>query len=441
MGYKAKIGQALQAFYHEKIPDKIAEELPLLNEFASRIRAKDIFSNTDIVFIQHHLGPFIPKIDAMIEKGLEKQRCWFIDIPYSTNAKVRSELEKLQFPVDHMALPFNDPIEDYDESQSARVSFLMLKLAKRDISRRLLVIDDGAYFARFLRKLMLHAPELKQAFANACIVEQTTRGHRFLLSYGEELAAFFNVKMVSIARCKTKLKLESPFIGAAVARAIMNSLKDSSLLQIRQIAIIGFGAVGEATVKQIAAKTKGSEIDIVEVSKQKLDKIRSLNKFFPQNHFRGLRSLDTTKRYELVIGCTGYNSFRIDQRDMLADKAILVSGSSAAVEFNRAGFVELADRYPDDALMILDKEKTRKRGIHATIKLSLEGGRTAFFLNAGFPANFDGKMECLPLRVIQATHTLLYAAAVQALRQKKAGLNTINQKDDEWIFENALHQL
>lgn len=30
--------------------------------------------------------------------------------------------------------------------------------------------------------------------------------------------------------------------------------------------------------------------------------------------------------------------------------------------------------------------------------------------------------------------------ALQAVRQKKAGLNTINQKDDEWIFENALHQ-
>lgn len=441
MGYKTKIEQALQAFYHEQIPEKVADELPLLRAYAARIPNRKIYDNTDAVFIQHHLGPFIPKIVTMVENGLDKKHCWFIDIPYSTNAEVRSTLEKLQFPADQMALPFNDPIEDYDENQSQRVSFLMLKLAKRDISRKLLVIDDGAYFARFLRKLMFHAPELKQAFANACIVEQTTRGHRFLLSYGEELAAFFNVKMVSIARCKTKIKFESPFIGAAVARAIMNSLKNTSLLQIRHIAVIGFGAVGEATVNQIAAKTHGSAIDIVEVSKQKLNKIRGLNKLFPRNHFRGVRSLDTTKRYELVIGCTGYNSFRIDQRDMLADKAILVSGSSAAVEFNRAGFVELADRYPDDELMIREKEKTRKKGIHATIRLSLEGGRTVSFLNAGFPANFDGKMECLPMRMIQATHTLLYAAAVQVLEQQKSGLSAINQKDDEWIFENALNAL
>jgi S-adenosylhomocysteine hydrolase len=436
MNHQSIIQKAIRDFYDEEIPNIIPEELPLLSQFRSQFPNKRIFSDTDVVFIQHHLGPLIPKVEAMVTDGLEKKCCWFVDIPYSTNERVRSELLDRNYLQDHMTIPFHDPIEDYDENMASRVIFLMMKLAKRDTSRKLLVIDDGAYFARFLRKVMLHYPELREVFCSAGIVEQTTRGHRFLEKYGQELVNFFDLRIVSIARCKTKIEFEAPFIGAAVARAIHNSLKDKSLPDIRQIAVIGFGAVGEATLSQLTVKAPGAMIDIVEVDKGKRNKINLLG-----SKCRGINELDLNKQYELVIGCTGYDSFRLGQRNLLADKALLVSGSSAAVEFNRAGFVELADRYPDDDLFIFEKEKTRKEGIHATITILQEGRKSFSFLNAGFPVNFDGRIECLPVRIIQATHTLLFAAAIQSLRQTKKGLCVINEKDDHWIYDNALNAL
>ncbi|MGZ4864564.1 MAG: hypothetical protein ACXV5H_07095 [Halobacteriota archaeon] len=108
-----------------------------------------------------------------------------------------------------------------------------------------------------------------------------------------------------------------------------------------------------------------------------------------------------------------------------------MSGSSAAVEFNRAGFVELADRYPNDDLKVLAQSSTKKQGIHATITIQQEGRKKFSFLNACFPINFDGRVECVPARIMQATHTLLYAAAIQSLKQTKRGLDPIGETYDQ----------
>jgi len=40
--------------------------------------------------------------------------------------------------------------------------------------------------------------------------------------------------------------------------------------------------------------------------------------------------------------------------------------------------------------------------------------REATFVNAGFPVNFDGRVNCVPAHYIQPTPTMMCAAAVQA---------------------------
>jgi len=154
-----------------------------------------------------------------------------------------------------------------------------------------------------------------------------------------------------------------------------------------------------------------------------------------------MMQLPEAREYDLVVGCTGYNSFKLDQRALLADGAILASGSSAAVEFNRAGFVELADAFADDEIEVLNRADTRTLGIHAPITFQKEFKKRFSFLNAGFPVNFDGRMECLPTRIIQATHVLLFEAGRQALRSKNHGFEMINAEIDAWIFDQALNEL
>lgn len=431
-----RVVASLANFDQEEIPAAPPENLPLLDEMRKELPDGNPFVGVDALFIQHHLGPFIPRLKAMFAGGLNPERCWFIDIPYSTNMVARTCLMDTGCRETQTTRIFSDPLEDYSISQSWRVALLLGKVANRKNPRPLLVVDDGAYFLRYLSSLKMHQPDLLQEFAGTRIVEQTTRGHRYLLGTGAEIIELCQLPVVSIARCRTKLEFESPFIGAAVSRALTRAIGDERLAAMQRIGVIGYGAVGRATVAALLKKANRATIDIVDIDAQAIE---AACKAGP--NCRALPQLRDSAGYNLVVGCTGYNSFKLEQRKLLANDALLASGSSAAVEFNRTGFIELADQYPDDEIEVLEQEQTRQEGIHATIKISQEGRKKFSFLNAGFPVNFDGKLECLPARMIQATHCLLYAAACQALKEASPGLKRIGSQSDDWIYQHALRQL
>jgi len=178
----------------------------------------------------------------------------------------------------------------------------------------------------------------------------------------------------------------------------------------------------------------GTPMDVIDIDPKTHEEISSLG-------CRPLRWLDRKCVYDLVAGCTGYASFPLSQRSLLADGAVLVSGSSAAIEFNREKFIELADASPDDEIEVLDREVTRRKGIHATITLRQEGGKRFSFLNSSYPINFDGSLECLTIPAIQPTHCLMVAAARQAIRGKMQGLHPIHPIMDEWIFQHGVKSL
>lgn len=431
-----KIVETLARFDEEEIPRQPPTELPLINTYRKKFLKAERFHNLDVLFVQHHLGPFIPKLRAMIEDGLHPYRCWFVDIPYSTNDLVVRELVGMGFLKDQMTDRFNDPLSDYAQHQSDRVSFMMQNIANRTNPHPLLVVDDGAYFARFLESAMHHKRRLAESFRDSLVVEQTTRGHRFLEKSKSTVIKEYNLSVVSIARCRTKIEFESPFIGAAVSRALAKNIGEDRLEDSQHMAVIGYGAVGEATVKRLLNKAPNARIDIIDCCSKKRGKAEA-----ESPRCKAMYPMDETKCYELVFGCTGYNSFKLGHRRLLCDRAVLASGSSAAIEFNRAGFVELADRYPNDEIEVLNREETIKKGIHAPIQFRQEGGKEFTFLSAGFPVNFDGQIECLPARIIQATHCLLYAASDQVLSERKPGLNSINEETDQWILEQAIKHL
>ena len=87
------IQKALETFYEDRNLCVIPDSLPLVEEFCEAKLASGIFADLDVLFIQHHLGPFIPRVRALFDYGLEASRCWFVDIPYSTNSRVRGELK------------------------------------------------------------------------------------------------------------------------------------------------------------------------------------------------------------------------------------------------------------------------------------------------------------------------------------------------------------
>jgi len=373
---------------------------------------------------------------STLEDGLDPARSWFIDIPYSTNRTAQAAIQAMGCPAEQFTSLFDDPLAPYSVHQQQRVEGILHRLAMRTDPKPLLVIDDGAYFARALLAFSETDPAMAERFRDTAVVEQTTRGHRFLIEHTEAIIKRYGLRTVSIARSKTKTLFESPFIGAAVSRAILRTLEEQGSFfdHINRIAVIGYGPVGQATTAALLRRRPDIQPDVIDTD---VDKHEAIIRAGANPH----AALPQKGVYDLVVGCTGYNSFKLEHRQQLADGALLASGSSAAIEFNRAGFIELADRSADDEIEVLEREVTRAKGLHATIHIRQEERKTFAFLNAGFPVNFDGRLECLPTNVIQATHTLLYAAAQQVLEMTQPGFSMLNKDIDEWIQSHALEHL
>jgi hypothetical protein len=265
------------------------------------------------------------------------------------------------------------------------------------------------------------------------LVEQTTRGHVLLETRdGTRLLDLLNIPAVSIARTETKRNLESPFIGAAVSQRMMWALrKCRHSADPGRVFVLGFGAVGKATVCELSKLNLENPIDVYDIEWKMLQKdIKKIGanalKAFPENG-----------AYNTVLGCTGKAAVHdTKQLKILADDAVLVSGSSAAIEFNREKFIDLAYKSDEDDFFVVEPEKTRKHGIHTSIRMHVDG-REFSFLNAGFPANFDGNIECIPTPLIQPTHGMLLAAAYEALSQQR-GFHCLKGEYDDWFLKHGL---
>ncbi len=158
------IAAALARFDGELIGDRVPSRLPLLDRMRGLFSDRDRFVDLDALFVQHQLGPFVPRVGAMVADGLAIERAWFVDIPYSTNSVAHEALVDLGCVRDQLAESFDDPLAPYGPAQAHRVRAVVRRLAERRGAPSLLVVDDGAYFVRFLRRALVDDPELARRF-------------------------------------------------------------------------------------------------------------------------------------------------------------------------------------------------------------------------------------------------------------------------------------
>jgi S-adenosylhomocysteine hydrolase len=265
------------------------------------------------------------------------------------------------------------------------------------------------------------------------LVEQTTRGHRFLNSpKGVETLRDLEIGAVSVALTQTKRRFEAPFIGMAIARSVVNALEKRHTVP-RHGLVIGFGSVGSATAFALRSTYSSTTIDVVEIDPIKLDRARTMG----FGVAKSLCGLGLGHAYDLVMGCTGHRTFRPSDRGFLADDALLASGSSAAVEFDRRNFVDQAGARKDDDFAVLTKRE-RELPLHTDIVFSHgPAGKRFTILNAGFPLNFQGSLGVIPTELIEPTHCLLHAATVEVMGSSGAGPASLSQKWDGRIHELA----
>jgi hypothetical protein len=213
---------------------------------------------------------------------------------------------------------------------------------------------------------------------------------------------------------------------------MMRALRQSGhMSELGRVFLIGFGNIGKATAYELLKLNLDKPIDVYDknwkIRENDIKKIgANMLKKFPK-----------VGAYNTLLGCTGEAAIHdMKQLKILASNSVLVSGSSAAIEFNREKFIDHAYESDTDDFYVIEPEKTRTRGLHTSIRMHLND--TDFsFLNAGFPANFDGSIECVPALLIQPTHGMLLAAAYEALGQRP-GLTQLNEKYDNWFFTHGL---
>lgn len=395
-------------FYH--LDQTIRRRMPLTDRVVEHHAADAPFEGVTALFFQHQLGNQVPMVDALIRLGLDPKGIHWVDIPYTSHERVRDVLGSMGIPPENFRTCDDFRLlSPYAPYQRRRAVQAYRELLDSD-PEHLLVLDDGAYFLEA-------ASCFEKRFRRCAIVEQTSRGFKKLAKNAAMAAILKELPLIDVARSVPKRMLESPFIGAAVGASLAHHLEGQleRASEEARCLVLGYGHIGRSVAKSLD-QTGGFARENVFVSDPRLRDGEIEAPFSSWTRGDG-------GTFDLIVGCSGTTSFDVGDAVFLNDGAVLVSASSGAVEFNRRNVVEWASASDLDDLWI--GEGIKEDCPHSTIPIHFPG-RDVRLLNGGFPANFDGRICCVPDRYIQITMGLMVQAAVQAVRAETPGVHALD---------------
>jgi hypothetical protein len=184
-----------------------------------------------------------------------------------------------------------------------------------------------------------------------------------------------------MARSETKLVLESPMIAAAIAHKLQDYVREN-YLSPQRVLVLGVGSIGFQISNILEKNYILYRYDIEEsrsdVGKERLEAILST--------------------VDIIIGCTGESALLPQHYNLLKRPVVLVSASSSDIEFSA---------------VYLRRQAPRTEDTHKNIVVD-----DVLLLNCGFPLNFDGSKQIIPIRDIQLTEALVLGAVCLAQQQK-----------------------
>jgi hypothetical protein len=378
----------------------IPTELPLVRRVITRIDERKPWRNLVVAANQHLLGSIVPQFMGLMELGVERENLVVMGKPYSLNRAALLYLRHLGIDVDDTILQtsadrFLAPT-DYDLlMDTAAQSVLDRAIERMDSlgeSSRLLILDDGGVLIAAAHQ-RLHSTHCDRTAA----VEQTTGGIQRVSQFGE-----LRFPVISVAGSYAKLQFESPFIGKSIVDELGVRLKRLGTdLSCAHVLIIGLGAVGRAVRQALLELHNRVSISVYDYDYAKtVDVKKALSGI---NH--------NLSDYDIIIGCTGRNCLRNGSIYHLKDGAILVSGSSANVEFG--DIWRHMNKGPLWGMVTIDHATWFER-VHGDYEIRVEG-RKIWLVNAGFPVNFPGSIDPIAPNRIELTRALMIAGSYQAV--------------------------
>ena len=408
------VGKAFQSM-SQRIPNR----MPLVDKVVQRYLDEKPLAGQTALLIQHQLGNNVLQARALIELGLKPRDIHWLDIPYTSHEKVRTELRRLKIPKKNLIVGSYRLLDFYAPHQRIKVQKAIRRLLDNP-PERLLVLDDGAHFLEAATGFA----DFSKRLGHTAIVEQTTRGLIRINANASLYQIAQTVPIVNVAGSKPKNTLEPVFIAHSVCTALRHRLRRlKNVTSNSRCLILGYGSIGKAVAKFIS-----SELGIRKSSIHVHDPGLSDAKIAP------FAPWDKSKRipqFDLVIGCSGRASFHVGDHVYLNNHAVLASASSGSVELSRRDFIELADESKFDDIEI-ERSKIDLNDVHSDIPIRLLDKQITV-LNGGFPINFDGRVNCVPARYIQPTVAMMVMASIQAAREKRKGLVGLNGNFCKWL--------
>ena len=400
--------------------NELLPHMPVLDMLRRNVGSLDL-SVIGLVGLQHLFGSTASLLNTLAGSSLQPGDVHVLGKPYSANPRVveylRNELGYWVHP-DTVFQPNNYP---NDELMDERISHMLDRIqmhwrSRRTSSRqRYVLIDDGGRAIR-----LLHTPQYQDIRSLFTCVEQTRCGIRTI----EDLN--LQVPVVNVAESWVKLEHESPLIAESVNEQLSRQieiLRRSGMEIGKHVSVVGYGAIGAAVSREMART--GFDVAVHDDNARR--RIDARNDGYTLLETKGA----VWDRGGIVIGCTGLPVLDQAEHGQIANGTLLISASSADVEF-RAWQIRPLGRN----LGIPASGSDCHRPDHPCFSLYEveQEGRCFHLLNGGFPVNFNGGVDTIAPEKIQLTRSLLYLGAVQASRTGKPGLHDLDQDHQELLF-------
>jgi hypothetical protein len=124
----------------------VPDRLPLLDAFMTELAPTDEpLRDVTAVLVQHQTGSIVPMLKALAVMGLDLNRAFLVDIPYSRHRAVVEAVCRLGVPDGNLAGGHYRLDDSPQRYQLGRVAELLRRLRQRvPPEQRVLVLDDGA---------------------------------------------------------------------------------------------------------------------------------------------------------------------------------------------------------------------------------------------------------------------------------------------------------
>ena len=348
-----------------------------------------------IYMVLHFLSDLVPFVRSLHEFGAAYSDMLLIakSYPYATRDQVGHQLELLGVRV-LRASPYN-PI--------ANIAQHVLEEAvnSKQIPSKLLIIEDGGYFAPIIHRKCF------AGIAKKCIgiVEQTTKG----IAEDKKKITKPLCPILSVAECEFKAEYEAPEIGRITVQNISRFVPNVKLSG-RHAVLFGFGSVGEYVATHLN-RSFNMGVSVVDPVARKLLKARHRKDIVIEAQATFGELSIGRDSIALVVGTTGNTTSPTLSKQILEavpDGTIFVSTSSDRVEID----MKWLESLPASQIREVEEGKTE-------YSLSQAGGKgTVTVLAEGYPINFYGSAS-LPNDTIDPIMTLLLLCGLEIVEKPR----------------------